>query len=48
MSSHIHPEVGSHVLAATPTSHSVEYFDCSNALLEEPLKIVEGKLVIPG
>ena len=29
-----------------PTGHWVEYFDWSNALLEEPLKIVEGKVVV--
>lgn len=47
MSSHMYPEVSAHLVAATPTGHWVEYFDWSNALLEEPLKIVEGKVVVP-
>ena len=48
MSSHMYPEISAHLLAATPTGHWVEYFDWASAILEEPLKIVEGKVVIPN
>ena len=36
------------IAAISGRRNRCEYFDCSNALLEDPLKIVEGKLVIPG
>jgi mandelate racemase len=47
MSSHLFPEVSAHLLAATPTYHFLEYVDWADALLEEPLAIVEGHAVIP-
>jgi len=45
MSSHIYPEVSAHLLATTPTGHWLEYVDWANAILVEPLRIVEGKAV---
>jgi len=42
MSSHLFPEVSAHLLAATPTGHWLEYMDWSNAVVEEPLAIVDG------
>jgi len=48
MSSHLFPEVSVHLLAATPTCHYLEYVDWANAVLEEPLAIVEGKAVVPS
>jgi mandelate racemase len=42
MSSHLYPEVSAHLLAATPTAHWLEYVDWVNALLAEPLQMVDG------
>jgi mandelate racemase len=42
MSSHLFPEVSAHLLAATPTGHWLEYMDWANAVVEEPLAIVDG------
>jgi mandelate racemase len=47
MSSHLFPEVSAHLLAVTPTRHWLEYVDWANPILAEPLRIVEGKAVIP-
>ncbi len=47
MSSHLFPEVSAHLLAATPTAHWLEYVDWANAIVEEPLRIVDGKAVVP-
>ncbi len=46
MSSHLFPEVSAHLLAATPTCHFLEYVDWADALLEEPLAIVDGHAII--
>jgi mandelate racemase len=46
MSSHLYPEASAHLLAATPTAHWLEYVDWMNALLREPLRIVDGTAVI--
>ncbi len=34
-------------MAATPTCHFLEYVDWADALLAEPLAIVDGHAVIP-
>jgi mandelate racemase len=47
MSSHLHPEVSAHLLAATPTAHYLEYVDWANSILEEPLQIRDGCAHIP-
>lgn len=47
MSSHLFPEVSAHLLAATPTCHFLEYVDWADALLEEPLAIVDGHATAP-
>jgi mandelate racemase len=46
MSSHLYPEVSAHLLAATPTAHWLEYVDWANAIVQEPLVIVDGHAVI--
>jgi mandelate racemase len=46
MSSHLYPETSAHLLAATPTCHFLEYADWAEALLEEPLAIVDGHALI--
>lgn len=46
MSSHLFPEVSAHLLAATPTCHWLEWVDWANAILEQPLRIVDGLAVV--
>jgi mandelate racemase len=45
MSSHLMPEISAQVLSATPTAHWLEYVDWADALLQEPLQIVDGKVL---
>src|SRR5262249_28328323 len=47
MSSHLFPEVSAHLLAATPTCHWLEWVDWANAIVEEPLRIVDGFALVP-
>jgi mandelate racemase len=47
MSSHLYPEVSAHLLAVTPTAHWLEYVDWANAILAEPLRIVDGSAIVP-
>ena len=47
MSSHLFPEVSAHLLAATPTRHWLEWVDWAEAILEEPLRIVDGFAQVP-
>jgi mandelate racemase len=47
MSSHLFPETSAHLLAVTPTRHYLEYVDWAEAILAEPLRIVDGEAVIP-
>ena len=51
VSSHIFPEVSSHLLAATPGVHMLEWLDISSSVNQTPLTIQDGKvsaLDIPG
>jgi len=45
MSSHLFPEISTHLLAATPTRHWLEYVDWASVLLQEPLRIENGSAV---
>jgi mandelate racemase len=47
MSSHLFPEVSCHLLAVTPTCHWLEYVDWADAILEEPLQVMNGHLPVP-
>jgi mandelate racemase len=47
MSSHLMPELSVHLLAATPTRHYLEYVDWADAILEEPLRVVDGCAEVP-
>jgi len=47
MSSHLFPEISSHLLAATPTGHWLEYVDWANPILREPIRIVDGSAIVP-
>jgi mandelate racemase len=48
MSSHLFPEVSAHLLAATPTCHWLEYVDWANPVLEQPLELKDGQVLIPS
>jgi len=45
MSSHLMPEVSAQLLSASPTAHWLEYVDWADALLQEPLRIIDGRAV---
>jgi mandelate racemase len=42
VSSHLFPEVSAHLLAATPTAHWLEYVDWADAIVAEPVRVVDG------
>ncbi len=47
MSSHLFPEISCHLLAVTPTCHWLEYMDWGSAVLQEPVQVKDGHIVIP-
>ena len=47
MSSHLMPELSGHLLAATPTCHWLEYVDWADVLVQEPLRIDDGRALVP-
>jgi mandelate racemase len=47
LSSHLFPEISSHLLAVSPTCHWLEYMDWAEAILTEPLCMEAGHVVIP-
>lgn len=47
MSSHLFPEASCHLLAVTPTSHWLEYVDWADAILEEPVRLKNGHVLVP-
>jgi mandelate racemase len=47
MSSHLFPEVSCHLLCATPTCHWLEYVDWADAVLEQPVQLQDGHVVVP-
>lgn len=47
MSSHLSPEVSSHLLAMTPTADWVEYVDWAAPILQQPLLVENGCVVAP-
>src|SRR5882672_9472092 len=51
MSSHLMPEISAQLLCATPTAHWLEYVDWADAILLNPLQIVDGSVLtsdMPG
>ena len=46
MSSHLFPEISSHLLAVTPTCHWLEYMDWGAAILKEPVQVKDGHVLI--
>ena len=46
LSSHLYPEVSSHLLAATPTAHWLEYVDWAEPFLTAPVEISAGQAIV--
>ncbi len=46
MSTHLFPEVSAHLLAATPTGAWLEYMDWGDAVIADPVRVVDGHLPI--
>jgi mandelate racemase len=42
LSSHLFPEVSSHVLTVTPTQHWLEFVDWAAPILAEPIQVIDG------
>jgi len=47
ITSHIFLEISSHLLAASPTAHRLEYLDIAGPILKEPVRIEDGYALIP-
>jgi mandelate racemase len=47
MSSHLFPEFSCHLLAVTPTAHWLEYVDWAASIIQEPVQIKDGHVLIP-
>jgi mandelate racemase len=45
-SNHLWPEISAHLLCATPTAHWLEYADWWNPILEQPLRIENGMVIV--
>ena len=46
MSTHLFPEISSHLMCVTPTAHWLEYVDWASAILATPLEIRAGHAVV--
>jgi mandelate racemase len=46
LSSHLYPEVSSHLLAASPTAHWLEYVDWAEPFLASPVEISAGQAAL--
>ena len=46
VSTHVFPEVSSHLLGATPTRHWLEYVDKVGPILAEPVRVESGHVMI--
>ena len=47
MSSHLFPEVTSHLMRITPTADLCEWTDWSEPMLKEPYELKDGNVIIP-
>jgi mandelate racemase len=47
MSSHLFPETSCHLLAATPTCHWLEFVDWAAPVLQDPVQVKDGHVLIP-
>ncbi|TCK26836.1 enolase C-terminal domain-like protein [Pseudonocardia endophytica] len=48
VSSHLWPEVSAALLAVSPGAFLLEYLDVAAGVLREPVRVVDGAVVIPG
>ena len=46
MSTHLFPEISSHLMCVTPTAHWLEYVDWADAVLQQPLEVRAGMAII--
>ncbi len=46
LSNHLFVEISTHLLCATPTAHWLEYAEWFNPIIEQPLRIVNGRAVL--
>lgn len=47
LSSHLLPEISSHLLAASPTAQWLEYVDWADTILAEPFQVIQGAVAVP-
>jgi mandelate racemase len=47
LSSHIFPEFSAHLLVVTPTCHWLEYLDVASAVLQQPVQVKDGHVLVP-
>ncbi len=47
LTSHIFPEISTHLLAVSPTAHRLEYLDTAGPILKEPVRIEDGHALVP-
>jgi mandelate racemase len=48
LSSHLFPEISTHLLSVSPTSHWLEYVNWASPILEEPLREEDGYALTPA
>jgi len=48
ISNHLWPEISAQLLCATPTAHYLEYADCWNPVIAEPLQVTNGVTSVQG
>jgi len=47
MSTHLFPEASAHLMNVTPTRHWLEYVDWAAPILQEPVRVERGEIVVP-
>jgi mandelate racemase len=47
VSTHVFPEISAHLLAATPTAYRLEYVDKVGAILQQPVQVSDGHVILP-
>lgn len=47
MSSHLYPEISSHLMRVTPTAHWLEWQNWAHPILAAPFKVQDGHVIIP-
>lgn len=46
LSSHLYPEVSTHLLSASPTAHWLEYVDWAEPLITDPVEVSAGQAIV--